>query len=343
MSAPANRKRLILHVGQHKTGSTYVQKRLIDDRARLATFGILYPAEYISMFGHHLIPDGLMWGMDQSVVDKLGETIAKSFSGSRTVILSSENFCLLKPEALTAIRNEFRGWDISVVYFVRRLSGFWPSHWQELIKHGLYLPFDEYMNKTLQADRDILEYPDQLVQLDMMADVFGYDSLSIIAYDNAMARGQDLYDLFLEKTVGIPMGAPAHRRINASYRPARTEMLRALNMRYADRTGKQAAAKLRDTYLHRGEEFETGAAYEKFCAVVEEWLQDLRLRPDHLAIAAHERALTARFGSRVVNRHRGDRIFPENGPEVVTRYASRYWIHPAGQVAYVDSVLDKLI
>lgn len=290
------RKRLILHVGQHKTGSTYLQKRIYDDRDRLASLGILYPVEFWSIFAHHALPAGLSWDLDQSVVDHLNRLIAADFASFPTVILSSENFCFLSPERLAIVRDAFAGWDISVIYYARRLSGFWPSHWQELVKHGHDNTFSEYMNATLQPTRSLRDYPDQIVQLGTFADVFGYDNLSVVAYDNAMDRGEDIYDLFLKHMLGVPAGAEASRQINASFKPARTEILRALNMRHMERGQHGKGSLVREKYMKNVKVFEDGDAFARFSEAFSNYTRTLSLSPDHVAIKAHERALVSSSG-----------------------------------------------
>lgn len=326
MSGPTPRRRLIIHVGQHKTGSTYIQKRLLDDRERLATHGVLYPSKFIEIYGHHQIPAALMWNLDPAVMDQLSARIGAEFSSYPTLVLSSENFCLLTSERLALVRDRFEGWDITVVYFVRRLSGFWPSHWQELIKHGLDVCFDEYLIATMQPQRVLREYPDQLVQLQTLSDVFGYESLSMIAFDNAMTSGVDLYDLLLERIIDVPSSAAAHKKINASHMPGRTELIRAINMRFKEEHSKKSSSSLRLEYMRLFREIEAAPSFAQFLECFEAFAKDLRIGTDHIVVEAHERELSARFGPRVVNGHAGDCIFGPAGTGTTTRYGSRYWI-----------------
>lgn len=46
---------LILPIGPHKTGTTYLQQQLCERRAELLESGVLYPEAFIHPFGHHLL------------------------------------------------------------------------------------------------------------------------------------------------------------------------------------------------------------------------------------------------------------------------------------------------
>lgn len=122
-------RRLYLHCGLHKTGTTSLQKALFDNRGWLAGQGVLYPQTGLSppdqhAWGHHpavmalrrLLPARQMWRALRAEADA---------SGAQTVVVSSELLSDLPYPSLPALRpfrviaNSFDGWDIRVVCYLR--------------------------------------------------------------------------------------------------------------------------------------------------------------------------------------------------------------------------------
>ena len=99
---PKGRK-LILHLGMHKTGSTAVQRWLSDNVNALADLGILFPATGLptdpefstrdeGLPGHQLLLSSLADDTAEETWDRLDREIA--VSGCQTVFLSCENFLM---------------------------------------------------------------------------------------------------------------------------------------------------------------------------------------------------------------------------------------------------------
>ena len=87
--------RAILHIGTHKTGSTFLQDSLAANRAALARHGVIYP-EIGRTAGHHALvthwqPLPPRFCTDTPAID-LWRGLARFAGGDRTVILSSEEF-----------------------------------------------------------------------------------------------------------------------------------------------------------------------------------------------------------------------------------------------------------
>lgn len=87
--------RVILHIGLHKTGTTFLQDSLAANRAALARHGVIYP-EIGRANGHHALvtrwqplPEHLC--ADTPAID-LWRGLARLADGRNTVILSSEEF-----------------------------------------------------------------------------------------------------------------------------------------------------------------------------------------------------------------------------------------------------------
>lgn len=336
------RRRLIVHIGQHKTGSTYLQKRFVEDRDRLKEAGTLYPEDFLEIYGHHQIASLFRWGLDDEGAQRLADTLARYGQDWPTVVLSTENLCFLSREAAAALARSFEGWDVEIVYYLRRLTGFWPSHWQELIKHGSDITFERYMLETLKVERDESEFPDQAKQLHRFTEVFGAENMSIFCYDNILARGGDVYETFLRHLLHIPAGENTGRKsVNSSFPPERVEMIRSLNMVMAERTGTRQDLKLRQAYMRTHKQIEAEKDFARFAAAFRERASLYLLGTSNEAVAAREAVLLAEFGHRIIDKASADTLFLPSKPVEVS-YATRNWLYEAGQTDYVKRVLEQI-
>ena len=203
---------IILHIGQHKTGSTSIQKTLEAARDWLRSQGVLYPFSDVISHNHRsLAPavfdfdqSGLKYRMGTneaealSLSDKEWEKVRVQFHPDifHKVILSAEDFF----EPIDLIRSErFRKklcFDTSVTFrilaYIRSPATFFMSRLQQNLRSGIPLPkpgiFDPLI-KTLESyKRCFGQTPDvrpfekgQLVSGDVVADFsswIGYPSIA---------------------------------------------------------------------------------------------------------------------------------------------------------------------
>lgn len=240
--------RLILHVGPHKTGSTALQRMLKDSREELAREGIVYPAAGLRTAGHHLVVlhcQGCPVPFDPS-------EFRAEISRSPVSVISSENFATAPEATLGIVRELFPDRPVEVFYYLRRLCDLWPSHWQELIKHGLTLSFAEYlMRLTLGRDQPPWIDADQLTQLTRLARVFGRESLRIVGYDRVEDAGIDVGVDFQTAILGRVKADVMARttRANPSLLLWQVELIRALNAIHHQRFGSSPNDALRERVL----------------------------------------------------------------------------------------------
>lgn len=146
LSHPA--RRLVLHVGQHKTGSTHIQHHLIGHRAALRRHGVLVPQTGISTSDNPLRPgalpghQGLAVALRQPGSDiwqTLGSEIRKS--GCRTVVLSCENLGFPTDSSRDAriadLAAGLGGFDtVDVIALLRQPDKQAEAFWREWVSHG---------------------------------------------------------------------------------------------------------------------------------------------------------------------------------------------------------------
>jgi hypothetical protein len=220
-------KSLVLHIGPHKTGSTYIQRRLFDNAEKLESAGVAYPSTGINfLYGHHQIARLAGQG-EPSKLRALLEPLAEL--GAPVLILSSENFDRLKRDGIAKLALALPvNRKVTVVYFRRDLTDLLVSKWQEAVKHGETQSFHEFVEPHISRPFSSQTLNHCLV-LDRYRDQFGLTSIKVIDYDDAAAAG-DMFDAF-SRACECPKLAQVGEFgvFNQSMPIWEVELLRALN------------------------------------------------------------------------------------------------------------------
>jgi len=140
-----------LHVGAPKTGTTYLQDRLLANRHRLAEHGVSYPVGGSGdMFDAALDLIDRPWGGHRELVrgewDNLVQRIKRA---DGTVVVSHE---ILAGARSDQVERALAGLDAEVhlVYSARDIARQVPAEWQEQVKHRYRRPFSRFL-KSVQA------------------------------------------------------------------------------------------------------------------------------------------------------------------------------------------------
>lgn len=133
-------KKLILHIGTHKTGSTAIQNWLYWNRDTLAAQGVLYARTDREPYPHLKKHTSLHHALMHASGDFRSEwqQIEEEFeaSGCHTMILSEEGLSGPRFLKLAALRDAVRGYDVTVICFFRRQDYMIESHWNQRCKEG---------------------------------------------------------------------------------------------------------------------------------------------------------------------------------------------------------------
>jgi hypothetical protein len=152
-------RRVLLHVGTPKTGTSYLQDVLFRNRPLLAQRGIHYPADRFD--GHFLAALDLMrlpWGgLEKEAVgawDRLADA-ARDESG--TIIVSHEILATASRtqvgRALESLGHGRDDTEVHVVLSVRDLVRQIPAEWQENVKHRRELTYRRFLDAVRDPDR----------------------------------------------------------------------------------------------------------------------------------------------------------------------------------------------
>ncbi len=150
------RRKVIVHVGAPKTGTSYVQDLLFRNREALAETGTLYPADRFD--AHFLAALDLMelqWGgLEKQAVgawDRLAEQVA-GWEG--TAIISHEILATATPaQVLRALDSFGEDAEVHVLLSARDLVRQIPAEWQENVKHRRTVGYREYLDKVTDPAR----------------------------------------------------------------------------------------------------------------------------------------------------------------------------------------------
>lgn len=149
-------RKLIIHAGFHKTGTTALQHALFDSREVLASAGFSYPivGAGTSQNASVLALAGRGWGWTKRGSKTLPQStwskLVKQINGSKShCLISSEILSELNQEQIETIKSSFPNHDISVIFTLRALDKVLPSTYQQALKGGTSTFYDAWLERTL--------------------------------------------------------------------------------------------------------------------------------------------------------------------------------------------------
>lgn len=187
----AEKKRLYLHIGSHKTGTTTLQYALAHSGHALQRAGYIYPDVARFYYGHHRLGFGFVGRIDKDRNDRpdperegpaLRDAIADSPCSS--AIISSEVLFLVSDAAIARIADWFAAFDVKVVAYIRRPDRLFESVYNQKAK----LPHGSFCSPY----RDFLENPERLAPdiafakiLARWEQVFGRQAMIVRPYETS--------------------------------------------------------------------------------------------------------------------------------------------------------------
>jgi hypothetical protein len=238
---------VFLHVGLHKSGTTFLQETFKANAAQLRRLGIYYPAGKKDPSLLRAVDD--LHGRRQVKADA-AQTVgawsalvgAARGSGASTIVLSDERLSLSGMPAIRAIKRSFEEDDLTVVVTVRDLARTLVSSWEEAVRGGATWAWSEYLAAIRDPDRrGINPARGFWVRQDLAHITAAWeaavprDSIVLVTVPPPGAAANDLLSRFAG-VFGIDASAlpdpPA--RSNHAIGTAATEMLRRFNLRFGD-------------------------------------------------------------------------------------------------------------
>ncbi len=239
-------RRLFLHIGSHKTGTTALQQGLHHNRILLKACGSAYVGAPATAHLHqylgnvtpgNFLPDGFMVLDPDTLLARLAT------ADCDTVIASSENFSFFFEQAAIttlarALKSRFD--EVRIVCYLRRQDRHAVSHHQEGAKphrqvEGALWGHAPTALPAPSANHDL--YLDYDHRLGLWADAFGDANMIIRVYDRKLLKDGDIFADFLA-AIGLQVSGlvPVGDR-NVSLGATQTKVGHLMNM-----TGTRAKA-----------------------------------------------------------------------------------------------------
>jgi hypothetical protein len=160
MSVPAETpqaRRLYLHVGLQKTGTSYLQAALLASRAELAEQGVdLVPPTKRESYRLMLAVRGMYAAERDDAEDR--DTL-RTFSDQLSMALgdravySQESLAAATPDRIERLLEACVDREVHVVLTARDLGRQLPSMWQEALKSSRAVPYPTYLNRLRAKER----------------------------------------------------------------------------------------------------------------------------------------------------------------------------------------------
>jgi hypothetical protein len=255
-------RRVYLHIGAPKTGTTYLQDRLALNAASLAEHGIHFPSRspLVSpgLFHFRAALDllGQDWGGEPGHAAGNWEALAKRVRRkSGTVIVSHEILAPARPEHVARAMADLAGSEVHIVYSARDLGRAIPAAWQESIKQGRRWSFRKFLRKTRRGKPWFFRAFDLPTVLSTWGSQLPPERIHVVtlpprpqpgetdaAPAGAAVPGGALWERFCEVCGIDPLWAPRDSdRINRSLGVAETQLIRQLNRRLERTTRREAS------------------------------------------------------------------------------------------------------
>ncbi len=236
------RPKVILHIGEPKTGTTFLQQLIWRNRAELAAQGVVLPGHHPQ---DHFRATQDLHGVPINPSDPTGNwrgdwdiLAAEAKLTARVAVISHELFAAADEQEVNRAVTSLRSAEVHVVLTVRDIASLLPAEWQETVKHRNARRFDEWLSDVIDVESkaaDRREYGfwrvhDTLKILELWSRYVPPDRVHVIT---AAPRNSDpglLWRRFASLLEVDPGAADLSRvRANASLGQPEIEFLRRMN------------------------------------------------------------------------------------------------------------------
>ena len=236
------------HVGAPKTGTTFLQRVLWQNRDALRDAGLLYPGDTLGAQVHaafDLREAGFQGYQDPRTPGAWASLVSEARDWAGPVIISQELFSPASDVAIDGALEELSFADVHLLFTARELSRQIPAAWQEDLKNRFTLTFDEFVAAVRSPDHDgqglgamFWRMQDAAEVLARWSRILPPDRVHVIT----VPKQADPPDLLWRRFAGVvridPDGYDISRAfVNTSLGVAETDFLRRLNLALGDEVG----------------------------------------------------------------------------------------------------------
>ena len=241
-TATRRRPKVFLHIGEPKTGTTFLQQVMWRNRAALAEQGVVLP-------GHHP-QDHFRASQDLRGIEKLDGDPAGSWAGeweilatqsrqaARAAVISHELFSAADEHQAEQAVKSLQPADVHLVLTVRDMATLLPAEWQETVKHRNAASWEDWLadvidRESVAPDRRqwwFWRVHDTLAILELWSRHVPAEQVHVITAPPRGSAPGLLWERFAALLEVDPASVDVTRaRANASLGLAEVEFLRRLN------------------------------------------------------------------------------------------------------------------
>ena len=144
-------RRVFLHVGLPKTGTTYLQTRMWEQRDRLAELDFLYPGNL--RMDHYRAWQDIHLGSGHRGSGAWERLRAEVAAHPGDALISHEFFSMATPEEAANAVAGLAPAEVQVVFTLRAYHLQFPAVWQEALKMGGQRTFTDFMQQIVAPDQ----------------------------------------------------------------------------------------------------------------------------------------------------------------------------------------------
>ena len=153
-------RRLHLHIGPRKTGTTFLQNAMVEGEAALRAAGLSYPQRGVTgALG--LNHEAALLDASSPTPGSRASAVRVALNGTKTdVVLSGEAVATLTPSAAARLASYLDVASIHVIITARAISRVLPSTWQQGVRNGRLATFTTFLDSTVRHDEQRMAQPD---------------------------------------------------------------------------------------------------------------------------------------------------------------------------------------
>jgi hypothetical protein len=233
-------ERVFLHIGLPKTGTTYLQRNLWENKKALSRAGLLLPGRHRR---RHLLAS-LDVRDDPKLADRAGDVespwgdlVAEARRWRGDVLISHEFFGPASSDQVRRAVDYLDGAEVHVLITAREMVGLAISRWQEYVRNGGPLPIDEYPPDKPYDPADAWGWAsfDLADVLDRWGSVVAHDRVHVLPMAPGEADPPELLRRFLDVMgyADVPVQMPASH-VNEGLGLVEAELVRRTAPRMRD-------------------------------------------------------------------------------------------------------------
>lgn len=155
--ATSGPQKVFIHIGVPKSGTSFIQATLRENKMALMRHGVLHPSRHKADMFHAALDicgNHERWGLSREKVEGRWAAMcerAGKFPGD--IVISSEFFCGARPAQIRSALALLPDAEVHVVVTARDMARQIPAEWQEGIKHGRNVSFKQFQRRIMDPRR----------------------------------------------------------------------------------------------------------------------------------------------------------------------------------------------